>query len=501
MEQAYIKILEMDEFAGVREQIELLVTGIRSAELMAKEHGDVEEWVNTQATELGRRIVQSHLDLRAANEPKHDGITGADGVERGAIRRVRSRQIETIFGEVEVSRLGYGHPGKSSLFPLDAQLNLPERKYSHGLQRRIAFEVARGSFDSAVEAIASTTGGQVPKLQVEKVAVELTQDFESFYESRGVAAEDTGDPLILSCDGKGIVMRKESLRTATRQAAEREKRKMKTRLSRGEKSNRKRMATVATVYSIERNPRTPEMIMGLADEQEKGKKPRARNKRVWASVAREARTVINEMFDEAFRRDPLQSRPWVLLCDGQDQQLKNIWSCIKERKAESIKLIIDFVHVLEYLWKAAYCFEAEGSKAAEAWVSKRALLILQGKAGHVAGGLRRSATLRQLSSEQRKSVDTCAAYLLKYSHMMRYDKYLARGFPIATGVIEGACRHLIKDRLDITGARWGLEGAESILKLRSLHSSGDFEDYWYFHKERARQRLHLPMYASSRLAA
>jgi hypothetical protein len=179
--------------------------------------------------------------------------------------------------------------------------------------------------------------------------------------------------------------------------------------------------------------------------------------------------------------------------DGGVQQLKNIQTCIEYYQV-AVTLILDFIHVLEYLWKAAFCFHAEGSEEAEAWVAERALQTLKGKASDVAAGMRRSATLRQLSIEERKPVDTCADYLLKYQQMLKYDEYLAAGLPIATGVIEGACRHLIKDRMDITGARWGLQSAEAILKLRSLHSSGDLDEYWNFYKSQTLKHNHASRY-------
>jgi len=299
----------------------------------------------------------------------------------------------------------------------------------------------------------------------------------------------------MSEDGKGIVMRKEDLREGTKRAAERESRKLKTRLSPGEKRNRKRMATVAAVYSIERQVRTPESILGAEGKKEKAPKARARHKRVWASVERTPAEVTEEVFQEARRRDPEGKRPWVMLVDGHEGQLEDIHAAI-ERHGVKLTLILDFIHVLEYLWKAAWCFFAPGCQEAEAWVGERALQILRGKASDVAAGMRRSATLRDLCQEERKGIDTCADYLVKYREMLRYDRYLAEGFPIATGVIEGACRHLVKDRMDITGARWRLRSAEAILKLRSLHSSGDTEAYWAFHKAEEQERNHLSRMAS-----
>lgn len=111
--------------------------------------------------------------------------------------------------------------------------------------------------------------------------------------------------------------------------------------------------------------------------------------------------------------------------------------------------------------------------------------------------MRRSATKRGLNDAQRAPIDLCAKYLLQHKHMLKNGKYLSQGFPIATGVVEGACRHLIKDRMDLTGARWGLERAEAILKLRSLRSSGDFDEYWEFHKSKERERNHLAFYDRS----
>jgi hypothetical protein len=144
--------------------------------------------------------------------------------------------------------------------------------------------------------------------------------------------------------------------------------------------------------------------------------------------------------------------------------------------------VLDLIHVIEYLWKAAWDFFETGDEAAEAWVRERVGLILRGKSSDVAAGMRRSATMRGFDPDRRKKVDKSCDYLIGHRAMMRYDKYLADGLPIATGVIEGACRHLVQDRMDVTGARWGLEGAEAVLRLRSLQASGDLKEYWSFHQ-------------------
>ena len=205
-------------------------------------------------------------------------------------------------------------------------------------------------------------------------------------------------------------------------------------------------------------------------------------------LEREAEDVIREAFEEALQRDPEQKRSWVVLIDGLPHQIRLI-NKVKSEMNLKVTVVMDFIHVLEYLWKAAWCFFEKGDSAVEDWISERAVRILRGECNQVAKGIRQSATKKQI--ENREGVDKCADYLLNNKSRLQYANALVQGFPIATGVIEGACRHLINDRLDITGSRWSLLGAEAILKLRSLKSSGDFDRYWTFHKEQSKKRLYF----------
>jgi len=156
--------------------------------------------------------------------------------------------------------------------------------------------------------------------------------------------------------------------------------------------------------------------------------------------------------------------------------------------------VLDFIHVLQYLWAASTAFHSETATEREEWVLSRLREILRGKAVDVAAGMRRSAPLRDLAEQDRAPVDKCANYLLDYKAYLHYDEYLRDGLPIASGVIEGACRHLVKDRLDITGAHWSLRGAEAILQLRALNSSGDLAEYWAFHEAHEYERNHAQRY-------
>jgi hypothetical protein len=494
---AYTKEACFDEFSAAREQFEKLIGELSSESTRTLEHGDVESLIAREGYEVLRRLMQGFLDQRAEAEEPLDVVIGADGQERGHCRD-RSRALATLFGEVTVQRMGYSGIRLGSVFPLDAALNLPPDKYSQGLRRKVGLEVAKGSFDEAVMAIEEGTGTQVPKRQIEQLSRAISVDFEEFYASQPMEA-GTG-LLVMSVDGKGVVMRKQDLREATRKAAEKSKRKLKTRLGRGEKHNRKRMATVASVYEVDPYQRTAEQIMGL-DEHETIR-PKVRNKRVWASLRQSPAEVVEQLFAEAQRRDPLHERTWLVLVDGQEAQLGEVEMAIATHRADTV-VIQDFVHALEYLWKAAYCFHADGTEEAEAWVQAYALALLKGKVSDVAAGMRRSATRKNLSQEAREPVDKCANYLLKNKTRFDYATALTNGWPIATGIIEGACRHLVKDRMDLTGARWSLEGAEAVLHLRSLRASGDFEDYMVFHncQEHQRNYVSVPQNDELKMAA
>ena len=484
-----------DTFGMARTSFEGLLSWLDGADAGALDHAVLEEELDTRGRDLLRQMLQGHLDLRALREERIVGVADAEGVCHGAVEPGHVRPLATIFGPVSVTRLAYRHRGHANLYPQDGQLNLPEERQSHGLRRLAAIESARGSFEEARAAIGRTSGVVLGKRQVEQLAARSAVDFDDFYAARSAPVAHAGEVVVLSCDGKGVVMRPESLRPETAAAAARSENRLKTRLSKGEKANRKRMAEVGAVYTVAPQARTPEQVMARSGEDDAAAKaPKAANKWLIASVVDDAKEVIADVFEEASRRDPDKACDWVALVDGNCHQIDRIESEAKARGIE-VPIVVDLVHVLEYLWKAAWSFHAEGDPAAEEWVQDQALEVLRGKATIVAAAIRRKATALGLDASARKNADTCADYLLAKAPYLDYPRALTNGWPIATGVIEGACRHLVKDRIDITGARWGAEGAEAVLKLRAVRSNGDFEHYWRYHLDRERQRVHRSRYA------
>ena len=491
-------------FAQSREYYAQLEAWLSREEAAGLRHAELEERLQARGRELLRRLHQDHLDLLAAREQRRDGVTGADGIARTRAERGHRRTLATVFGQVTMTRMAYRAPGAGNVHPLDAALNLPGEKQSHGLRKLAAIESARGSFEDAAAAMIRATGAETGKRQVEELARRAAADVDAFCADRRPGPAPDDHVLVLTGDGKGIVMRPDALRPATARAAASGGNKLATRLSPGEKHGRKRMAELACVYDAAPVPRSPEDIITPPGKDKDGKErrrgPQAAGKWLTASVTDDIPAVIAAAFDEAERRDPARSRTWIALVDGNRTQIEVI-TAEAARRGVTVTVTCDFVHVLEYTWKAAWSFFDKGDPDAETWVAAQAAKILQGKAAQVAAGIRRRATAFGYSLAEREGADACASYLTAKKPYLDYATALANGWPIATGVIEGACRHLVKDRMDITGARWGLDGAEAILKLRALISNGDFDQYWRFHLRREHERIHNAQYRESVILA
>lgn len=490
---------DLSAFSQSRACFEALVEWTRGEEAAGFAHDELETQLQVRGRDLLCKLLQEHLDLRARREVRLDKVVGADGVARGSVEQGHRRGLRSVFGLVGVTRLAYRRRGQANLHPADTTLNLPQELHSHGLRRLAAVEAASGSIEEAQSSIERSTGERLGKRQIEEMVGRAAADFDAFYAERARTSGDPSDLLVLTCDGKGIVMRPEALRPATAEAAEQAAHKLQTRLSPGEKRNRKRMAEVGGVYDATPAPRTPVDVLARSEKDgEVALGPVADNKWLMASVVEDAAAVVGRIFDEAERRDPGHRRTWVVLVDGNNHQIERIEAEAQRRKVE-VSIVVDLIHVLEYLWLAARGFFQDDTEA-EAWVLDKALEVLDGHAGLVAGAIRRKATYHRLDPADRAGADRCADYLTNKAPYLDYATALEQGWPIATGVIEGACRHLVKDRMDRTGARWALDGAEAVLRLRALVTNGDFDEYWRFHLSREHERVHLARYAPPALA-
>ncbi|TNC95548.1 MAG: hypothetical protein FD118_4191 [Rhodocyclaceae bacterium] len=522
------EVKRADPFEESRTKFENILLQLQGPVTKNATHSELESLLDTEGRELLRRLVQDHLALRAEREPRRLVVVGNEGTERREVVKDAERPLKTIFGSVDVARLAYRAPRKAvgNLMPLDLELNLPPEVFSFGLQRRAAMELAKSSFESTQETIKERSGVVIGKKQLEDMVSGMAVDFDLFYAIRSQQAQaglaaifgsaggvvvspkglDRSKLLVITTDGKGVAVIEEDLREETRKAAQK-RRELQAKTdplpeTKAHKLYRRRMAQVCAVYTVALFCRKPEDILREmrhlhSAEQDAQTRPKPEHKRVWASVERDAEETIDQAFVEALLRDPKRELRWVVVVDGSEEQLRIIRRCQKRYEVK-FTLVLDFIHVAGYLWKASYAFHARGSEAARRWVDEKLLAILEGKASAVAAGIRRSATLQGLSKSKRKPVDVCCNYILGHSAMMRYDEYLAEGLPIGSGVIEGACRHLLQDRLDLSGATWTVRNAEAVLKLRALRCSDDFADYWKFHEEQELQRNHLARFQNSK---
>jgi hypothetical protein len=333
---------EADAFDSSRECFEDALGWLKGIEASALTHGEIEDQLDCRGRELLRRMYQDHLTLRSVTETRLEAVLDTEAVTHGTVESGHQRPLATIFGDVEVRRLAYRHRAHQNLYLADAVLNLPVERHSHGLRRMAAVEASRGSFEEARDAISRATGQEVAKRQVQALASHGALDVEEFYSTRASVNEATDDDnvLVISADGKGIVMRPDALRPATAKAAAVAVNKLECRLSKGEKRNRKRLAEVGAVYELTPVVRSPADVLASKHVENPAPAPRARAKWVTASVVEDAAVVIAKVFDEAERRDPNHVRKWVALVDGNNHQIDRIEKEATQRGAD-VTIVVD----------------------------------------------------------------------------------------------------------------------------------------------------------------
>ena len=284
-------------------------------------------------------------------------------------------------------------------------------------------------------------------------------------------ADEEAELLVATADGKGVPMRR-PLEERVRRGPRR---------SKGEKANKKQMAYVGAVYTIDRFRRTAEDVLDeLARNERAADRPAPQHKQVWAEMTRVAEgqscsgreRLFIEMAIACGERDPQRRKTLICLMDGETA----LWGVQVGWLPRAVG-ILDLFHVLERLWQAAHVFHREGSCEAAQFVADHLRLLLTGKVGQVIGRLKRLRDEHQLRGSQRRTVSTIIGYYENNRQHMRYDEYLAAGYPIGSGVAEGACRHVVKDRLEQTGMRWTVDGAQAMLHLRAIYLNGHWDEF------------------------
>jgi hypothetical protein len=449
---------------------------------------EVERAVWRQVLAIGR-LALGHFFDGLGDGDQGESLRLPDGSQPQRLPEPHDRRYVSVFGEFVLRRVCYGsREGQRIEFvPLDNRLALPEGPFSYLLQdwdQALATEQAFGQVNAA---IARMLGLKQSVDSLEHMNQHMARSATPYRLNRPVpAADEEGELFVASADCKGIVMRRGGDEPAP--AAYR---------SKGEKASQKRMATVGAVYSVDRHVRTPEEVAAALfrdGTQPKAARPQPRHKQVWASLPQQGAAKVSGMeavylwmMWELCRRNPRQGKGTVYLHDGQEA----LWqACQESLPRKNSVAILDLLHVTPRLWQAAHLFCPEGSAEAEAFARERILRVLKGEVLLVVRGLRVMGTKRGLKAARKKRLEAICGYLERNAPRMEYDRYLALGYPIASGVIEGACRHVVKDRMERAGMHWTRQGAEAMLEVRSLFVSGCWEAFQTFRFEQETQRLY-----------
>jgi hypothetical protein len=470
-----------------------LVERLRDAADQRQPIHRVEEAVFRDLLAMGLDLLRAFLALSGDGDAGPSLTVPGDGPHDPPrvlprLDRPRRRPYLSIFGAVEIERIGYGRD-RLEVAPLDARLHLPRREYSYLYQQWLELFVIDDAHAEAIKKLQAILGLKVSVKASEDLNREQASDVEPF--QNHLATPDAtfeGPILVVTADCKGVPLVRKAL-PPEKVSAPPLPALANRRRGKGEKANKKKMAAVGAVYTIDPFVRTADEVLDEVMRKKAAKRrPEPAHKRVRAELLVGKVALFLWLADEVIRRNATGAKPLVFLSDGE--------RALHDRQGEYLPegaiCILDLFHVLERLWKAAWCFfdESTEKRAAHQWVEKELRMLLEGKVGYVVGGLRQMMTKRDLKGARRKTVREVAGYFERNRARMKYDEYLASGYPIGSGVAEGACRHLVKDRMERAGMRWHPDGAQAMLNLRATYLNGEWESFWTYHVEQEDERLY-----------
>jgi hypothetical protein len=417
-----------------------------------------------------------------------------DGIAVKRSDEPEPRDYVSIFGKIDIERYVYvRRKGQAIEFAaIDARLALPAGKFSYLLQDWDQSFAMEEPFGQTAKTVQRILGLNQYVDSLEHMNQEMARSADMFQATLPAPpVEEEGEIFVQTADGKGVPIRRPADAPPIMDHQHRT----------GPKPDRKKMATLGAVYSINRLVRTPEDVLESLfrdPRQPRPKTPRPHpcHKQMRAMLdhvdmygdAVDGRAaVFGWICEQMSLRQAGSDKPIVCIMDGEEA----LWKMREVFQADVPMIkILDLLHVTPRLWDAAALFYPKGSPAAEKFVRERVLRILHGDVIGVVRGLRRMGTTDGLRGHKRTKLRTICGYFEKNRHRMRYDEYLAFGYPIASGVIEGACRNVVKDRLERTGMNWTIPGAEAMLELRCIHLTEQWEAFIEFRIARETQRLY-----------
>jgi hypothetical protein len=460
-------------FLKAHEQLQSLIAFIQQAPGQHLRLDQVERGLFPLLLQLGLSLLQAHV-AAAGDGDVGEAVTTPDGQAHRRLPAPHPRTYRSIFGELSIRRFVYGSREGQAIthVPLDAALGLPAGEFSYVLEDWCQRLCVQDAFHEAVRSLHDLLGLRPSVRSLEQMNQTLGDVAADFaWQQPAPPPAEEGAVLVVTADGKGVPMRRPE---EAPPAAHRRRKK-------GEKANKKQMAYVGAAYTIAPWVRTAEDVVDEVRRRQRAKgRPLPQHKQVWAEmtevqdgeVLNGRSGVFGLLAQTAAQRNPGRAKPVVCLMDGEAA----LWDECRVWFDGAVG-ILDLFHALERLWAVAHCFHPEGSEAAGEFVTERLRMLLNGKVGSVIRGLRRLATAHGLKGQRRQTVRRAAGYFENNRGRMRYDEYLAAGYPIGSGVAEGACRHLVKDRMERAGMRWTVAGAQAMLRVRAVYLNGDWEAF------------------------
>ncbi len=464
----------------IRQEFEMLlefVTGDQAQKVTADQ---MERSLFALLLALGAKLLQLFFVMRCegcSREP----IETAKGQEL-PYERDRKRDYFSIFGKIPLWRPYFYQKGVGGQNPLDEALGLGDACYSDRVREISDYLGVYNVYHKRGDILRRLLGLNLSTRVIEETIAEDGVDVESYYAQKGAPEPQTeAEILVAQADGKGVPIIYDQPPPSN-----------PVRLGKGQKRGRKKEAIVTTVYTIAPQPRTPQEVVDSffdqTESQEKKSRPKPQNKHVWATLDGKD-TALDRLRKQVTHREGAHIQDRVALCDGCEALQTRI-----EDRFGPFTLILDFIHADEYLWDVAHSLLGESHPQRLAWMKDQTLQILSGQTEPLIAQFRQMAQDSHYSASQQAQLTKTANYFARNLPYMDYPTYLQLGWPIASGVIEGACRHFVKDRCELSGMRWERTGVESLLRVRAVAENGDWDDYHLFRKRQRHMRLYSSPY-------
>ena len=464
-----------------RQEFEMLLKFVTSAQAREATADHIERSLFKRLLALGAKLLTLFFVMRSESCSR-EPIEELDG-QMLPYQHDTKRSYFSIFGKVPIVRPYFYKKGLGGRNPLDAELGLGADCYSDLVREIADYLGVYNVFHKSGDILWRLLGLNLSTRVIEENIGEDAVDVEAYYAQKPAPVPQAeAEILVIQADGKGVPIIYEEPAPA-----------QPVRLGKGQKRGRKKEAIVTSVYTIPPQPRTPQQVVdsffhrSQPDPKEKVVRPKPQNKHIWATLdGKDA--ALDRLRPLVTAREGAHIQHRVALCDGCEALQTRLQACF-----ETFTLILDFIHADEYLWAVANSLLGENHPHRLDWMAAHTLQILSGQTAQVIAEFRQMVQTGHYSVAQQTQLTKTANYFERNLPYMDYPTYLKHGWPIASGVIEGACRHFVKDRCELSGMRWERVGVENLLRLRAVAENNDWDDYHHFRKHQRHLRLyHAP---------